>query len=62
MNWHNLEIALCLVLVIEGVIPFLAPDKWRTTVQSILELSDSTIRRIGLASMIAGTLLLYLIN
>ena len=42
--------------------PFLAPDKWRTTVQSILELSDSTIRRIGLASMVVGTLLLYLIN
>jgi len=62
MNWHDLQIALCLVLVIEGIIPFLMPEKWRTTVKSILELNDSSIRRIGLASMIAGTLLLYLIN
>ncbi|MDF1645257.1 MAG: DUF2065 domain-containing protein [Pseudomonadales bacterium] len=62
MNWHDLEIALCLVLVVEGIIPFLSPTKWRSTVQSMLNLSDSTIRRIGLGSMIAGTLLLYLIN
>ena len=62
MNWHDLEIAFCLVLVIEGIIPFLSPVKWRTTVRSILDLSDSTIRLVGLGSMIAGTLLLYLIN
>ena len=62
MNWHNLQIALCLVLVIEGIIPFLAPDKWRSAVQSMLQLSDSAIRQIGFGSMIAGTLLLYLIN
>ncbi|MBL4584106.1 MAG: DUF2065 domain-containing protein [Pseudomonadales bacterium] len=62
MNWHDLQIAACLVLVLEGIIPFLSPRKWRTTLQSILGFDDSVIRRIALGSMIAGTLMLYLIN
>jgi hypothetical protein len=52
--------AIALVLVIEGVLPFLAPSVWRETFRRILQLSDGQIRFFGLSSMIAGLLLLYL--
>ncbi|MEZ7984960.1 MAG: DUF2065 domain-containing protein [Pseudomonadales bacterium] len=52
----------CLVLVIEGMLPFIAPHKWREMLANMLALSDSTIRRIGLASMITGVVLLYVVN
>ena len=60
--WQELLVAGCLVLVIEGVLPFIAPHKWRDMLANMLTLSDSTIRRIGLASMITGVVLLYVFN
>lgn len=59
--WHDLGVALCLVLVIEGVMPFLYPKKWRETVARLAEADDRTMRIVGLASMLLGTGLLYLI-
>ena len=50
--------ALALMLVIEGVLPFLAPGLWRETFRRIIETSDGQVRFIGLASMLAGVLLL----
>ena len=50
--------ALALVLIIEGVLPFLAPGLWRETFRRITEMSDGQVRFIGLTSMIAGALLL----
>ncbi|MDA8694454.1 MAG: DUF2065 domain-containing protein [Pseudomonadales bacterium] len=60
--WQELIVAACLVLVLEGMLPFIAPQKWRAMLANILTLSDSTIRRIGLASMITGVILLYILN
>ncbi|MFB1000905.1 MAG: DUF2065 domain-containing protein [Pseudomonadales bacterium] len=60
--WQELLVAGCLVLVIEGMLPFIAPHKWREMLANMLTLSDSTIRRIGLASMITGVVLLYVVN
>ncbi len=54
--------ALALMLVIEGVLPFLAPGLWRDTFRRITEMSDGQLRFIGLTSMIAGLLLLLLIS
>jgi uncharacterized protein len=51
--------AIALVLVIEGLLPFLAPNVWRETFRRILQLSDGQIRFFGLSSMLAGLLLLY---
>ncbi|HXR58009.1 MAG TPA: DUF2065 domain-containing protein [Burkholderiales bacterium] len=51
--------AIALVLVIEGLLPFLAPSLWRETFRRILQLSDGQIRFFGLSSMLAGLLLLY---
>ena len=60
--WHDVGIALCLVLVIEGVVPFLYPRRWREMVMMLSEIDDRTMRVAGLASMLLGTGLLYLIN
>jgi len=50
----NLLVAVALMLVIEGVLPFAAPKMWRETFRRVTEMSDGQIRFIGLASMSAG--------
>ena len=52
--------ALALVLVIEGLLPFLVPAFWREAFRRLIELSDGQLRFIGLTSLLAGLLLLYL--
>ena len=56
----NLLVAVALMLVIEGVLPFAAPKMWRETFRRVTEMSDGQIRFIGLASMSAGLLALTL--
>ena len=50
--------ALALMLLFEGLLPFLAPGLWRDTFRRITEMSDGQIRFIGLTSMLGGLLLL----
>ena len=52
--------ALALMLVIEGLLPFLAPKLWRETFLRLMQLSDGQIRFFGLTSMLAGLILLFL--
>jgi uncharacterized protein YjeT (DUF2065 family) len=54
--------AFALVLVIEGILPFLIPNLWREAFRRLTEMSDGQVRFIGLTSMVAGVLLLYLVN
>ncbi len=56
----TLLMALALMLVIEGLLPFLAPKVWRETFLRLMQLSDGQIRFFGLTSMIIGLLLLLL--
>lgn len=58
--WDDLFKALALVLVIEGIMPFVSPHGWRQTMQQASQLPDNVLRTIGLASMLFGVLLLYL--
>ena len=60
--WNELAIALCLVLVIEGIMPFLYPRRWRALAMTLADVPDSAMRVAGLVSMLTGTLLLYLIR
>jgi uncharacterized protein YjeT (DUF2065 family) len=60
--WRDFGIAISLVLVIEGIMPFLYPGRWRSLVSSIAEIDDTALRLIGLGSMITGIILLYLVN
>ena len=52
--------ALALMLVIEGLLPFLAPGLWRDTFRRIIKMSDGQIRFFGLTAMLIGLLLLLL--
>lgn len=60
--WKELAIALALVLVIEGIVPFLYPRRWRSLAMTLAEVPDGTMRLVGLVSMLTGTALLYLIR
>jgi len=52
--------AFALMLVIEGLLPFLAPRVWRETFRRLLQLTDGQIRFFGLTSMIVGLILLFI--
>ena len=54
----TLLMALALMLILEGALPFLAPNLWRDTFRRITHMSDGQIRFVGLSSMIVGLLLL----
>lgn len=62
MTWDNFWIAIALLLVIEGIFPFLNPAGLRKTFITITQLNDHAIRIVGLSSMILGLLLLYLVR
>ena len=51
--------ALALMLILEGVLPFLAPGVWRETFRRITQMNDGQIRFVGLSSMVVGVLLLW---
>ncbi|HEY0819362.1 MAG TPA: DUF2065 domain-containing protein [Rhizobacter sp.] len=53
--------ALALMLVVEGLLPFLSPGAWRQVFQRALQLSDGQIRFLGLTSMIMGLVALLLL-
>ena len=61
MTYHSL-LALCLVLVIEDILPFIATSQWRRVLVTINSLSYGQIRGMGLASMLIGLVLLLLLN
>jgi uncharacterized protein len=56
----TLMTAVALMLVIEGLLPFLLPMVWRDAFRRLTEMSDGQIRFVGLSSMLAGLLLLFL--
>ena len=60
--WHELGIAISLVLIIEGVLPFLAPGTWRKLILAVSAESDQNLRMSGLLLMATGLGLLYLVN
>ena len=62
MQWRDLLTALCLVLVFEGVMPFLAPQRWKDAMRQVLSVDDKVLRTVGLASMALGAALLYLVR
>ncbi|HCD55334.1 MAG TPA: DUF2065 domain-containing protein, partial [Halieaceae bacterium] len=52
--WQVLPAALALVLIIEGVLPFLSPRAWRQMVVGVAQQQDKVIRNVGLGSMLLG--------
>jgi uncharacterized protein YjeT (DUF2065 family) len=54
--------ACALVLVLEGLLPLVAPRLWRDTFRRMTELSDGQLRFIGLASLLTGTAVLVIFH
>lgn len=54
--------ALALLLVFEGLFPFLSPGGWRRMFEQVLKMQDGQIRFFGLGSILAGLLLLWLVS
>lgn len=59
INWQDLLTALALLLVFEGLMPFIAPDKFKQRMLQIQQVPDATLRIIGGVSMLAGIVFLY---
>ena len=60
--WQDLMAAGALVLVLEGVLPFLNPERYRTLMMQLLKLDNRQLRVFGLGSMLVGVLALYLVR
>jgi uncharacterized protein YjeT (DUF2065 family) len=60
--WTEILTACALVLVIEGILPFVAPGRYRQLVAQIVRLGDNQLRTFGLAVMIAGLVLLFVVR
>jgi uncharacterized protein len=58
MGTSTFLLALALMLILEGVLPFIAPNLWRDTFRRITQMTDGQIRFVGLSSMLVGLLLL----
>ena len=54
--------AFALMLVFEGILPFVAPRVWREAFRKFTEMSDGQLRFAGLASMVIGLLVLFLVT
>lgn len=59
MDAHTLWVALALVLVIEGLLPFAAPQVWRQMFERVMQMTNGQIRFYGLCSILGGLLALW---
>ena len=60
--WVYLYTAIALLLVLEGILPFLSPTTYRNLMRKLGRLSDVTLRAGGLCSMLVGVLIMYLLH
>ena len=60
--WQVLPVAVALVFIIEGMIPFVSPGRWRNLLALANQMDDRVIRNLGLGSMLFGLAILYLVN
>jgi len=60
--WQELARAVCLMLIIEGILPFLYPDRWRQLVESLATTTDRSLRIMGFVSMMLGLVLLLVLS
>ena len=62
MNWTDLLSAVALVMVIEGLLPFANPRGSRRSMAMLAQMPDEKLRLAGLASIVAGLVLLYFVR
>ncbi len=61
MDADTFWLALAMVLVLEGLLPFLSPSGWRNMFMQLLQMNDGQIRFFGLCSMLLGMLVVTLV-
>ncbi|MEX0729242.1 MAG: DUF2065 domain-containing protein [Aquisalimonadaceae bacterium] len=61
-NWEILLTAIGLMLIFEGIMPFLSPARLREMLSQIMRMNDRTMRTIGLGAMLVGLGLIYLVR
>ncbi len=57
--WSDLIAAIALLLILEGIMPFVSPDRLKRTLLEVVRLDNRTLRIIGLISMSIGLAVLY---
>lgn len=62
IDWQLLLAALALMLVVEGILPFLSPRTLRNIMLNVVGMDDRSLRIGGLVSMAIGVVLLYLVH
>jgi uncharacterized protein YjeT (DUF2065 family) len=62
MHWSDLWAAFALYLVLEGLMPFANPGAMKRALAQLSQLDERTLRIVGLVSMIAGAVLLYVVR
>ncbi|MBI5613161.1 MAG: DUF2065 domain-containing protein [Gammaproteobacteria bacterium] len=62
MGWHDFWGALALLLVLEGILPFLNPAGLRRVLLAVCDLTDAQLRFAGITSMLLGLVLLYVVR
>jgi uncharacterized protein YjeT (DUF2065 family) len=60
--WDDVLRAFALLFVIEGMLPFLAPQLWRRLMVEVMGMDDRSLRWGGLAVMVFGVVLLYVVR
>ena len=60
--WYELAKAVCLLFVLEGLMPFIAPGRWRQMAARLAQVDDRSMGIAGGACMLAGAGLLYLLR
>jgi uncharacterized protein YjeT (DUF2065 family) len=60
--WQVLPVAVALVFIVEGMLPFISPNRWRAMLTMAEQMDDRVIRNVGLGSMLFGVVMLYLVH
>lgn len=60
--WQVLPVAIALVFIVEGMLPFISPNRWRAMLAVAEQMDDRTVRTVGLGSMLIGVVILYLVH
>jgi len=60
--WQVLPAAIALVFIVEGILPFISPNRWRAMLAMAAQMDDRMVRNIGLGSMLFGVVILYLVH
>ncbi|MFN5994008.1 MAG: DUF2065 domain-containing protein [Betaproteobacteria bacterium] len=60
--WEVLLAGGALMLIFEGIVPFVSPEAWKNTMRQALALSNGQLRFLGLLAILVGLFLLLSLN